>query len=888
MLKTYSVIILDEVHERSLRTDLLIGMLSRVISLRQKVYEDQQLYLQLGNSIDNEHRVFPLKLVLMSATMPVEDFISYRDLFPDPPKDINVLSRQFKVDIQFSRTTEADYNNEAYKSVLEIHKNMPHGGILVFVTGYLEVEVLCQKLRRASRELSMKKKKGSCVTEGSELNSVGAINTKEHSEAFDCHSHSPNHENDVFSYTDEDQCEVDGDEFGSSYDTETGSELEIIGDNGDSLCQDTPEIDGEVVQGLGENVSSASLKASFEALAGKSSSISTSACKEPISCTLDSCSNQSNHSRSWGKKDGVEDDSFPGSLHVLPLYSMLPAAAQHRVFEKVKVGERLVVVATNVAETSITIPGIKYVVDTGKVKSKEYNFSNGSETYKVQWISKASAIQRAGRAGRTGPGHCFRLYSSAAFNNIFDDCSPSEISKVPLDGLVLLLKSMDIELATFPFPTRPVCDALVEGEHCLTVLEALNSDGGVTPLGKAMAYYPISPRHSKMLLTVIQILNKENSYSRANLILAHAVASAAASSLSNFFVSQFEDSHTENHVLDDGNSSAPVHSEVNKQEFSSHSSDALSRAYALRHFELSKSQLQFCKDNALHPETMQEISELRKQLLKLVFYQTGVSGGEKEFSWIHGSLEDVECVWRTAANPLSLDEEDLLCRAICAGWADRVAKRIKGSNVRYQACLTNETVFLDRQSSVSKIAPEYLVYSELIQTEKLYMRGVTCVKPEWLVECGQVLCSSSNCTAPYYDRASDKILYNVTPTFGCHSWKLPEHSLPVSNSELKGAVQAFAFALLDGKVLRCLIPVRELMAERPHNVIMPEAAFRERVQNLLVKLEEKKIDSLAMLRELWKENPNELYPEIRCWIRKIFHERFEDIWSDMLDEALVK
>ncbi|PRQ19706.1 putative RNA helicase [Rosa chinensis] len=279
-LKRYSVIILDEVHERNLSTDTLIGMLSRVIICRQKEYERQQEFLQqyshLGISIDREKLVFPLKLVLMSATMPVEDFISYRKLFPDPPQEINVLSRQFKVDIQFSTTTKADYTKEACKKVLEIHKNMPQGGILVFVTGYWEVEVLCKQLRRASRELTMKIKKGCCVMEGSVINSVGEINMKENSEAF----HSANHQNDVFSYTDEDQCEVD-DEFGSSYDTETESELEIIGDDGDSLCQDTPEVYGEVAQILGENVSIASLKASFESLAGKSSSDST--CKEPIS-----------------------------------------------------------------------------------------------------------------------------------------------------------------------------------------------------------------------------------------------------------------------------------------------------------------------------------------------------------------------------------------------------------------------------------------------------------------------------------------------------------------------------------------------------------------------------------------------------------------------------
>ena len=126
---------------------------------------------------------------------------------------------------------------------------------------------------------------------------------------------------------------------------------------------------------------------------------------------------------------------------------MLPASAQLRVFEEAPDGDRLVVVATNVAETSLTIPGIKYVVDTGKEKVKTYNYTNGMATFEVQWISKASAAQRAGRAGRTGPGHCYRLYSSAAFSkdDLFPDFSCPEISKIPVDGVVLLMKFMGID-----------------------------------------------------------------------------------------------------------------------------------------------------------------------------------------------------------------------------------------------------------------------------------------------------------------------------------------------------------------------------------------------------------------------------------------------------------
>lgn len=330
------------------------------------------------------------------------------------------------------------------------------------------------------------------------------------------------------------------------------------------------------------------------------------------------------------------------------------------------------------------------------------------------------------------------------------------------------------QVPNFPFPTLPNGDTIDGAVERLTFLKALEMNEEVTPvpLGKAIACYPISPRHSKMLLTVIQILNKK-SYSQPNLVLAYAVAAAAALSLSNPFVSQFEDSHTKNHDLDqDGNSSALVNSEVIDQQeiqirrkklkvscenFHCPGSDALSRAYALRCYELSNiSRLGFCEDNALHLETMEEMSKLRKQQLKLVFSQSGVSGGEKEFSWIYGSLKDVEQVRRSDKKPPSVPEEELLSQAICAGWIDRVAKRIEGS--AYQACMVKKTVFLHRQSSVSKIAPKFLVYSELIQTKKPYMYGVTNVKPEWLVEYGLLLeydrslCTFSKETTPYYDR----------------------------------------------------------------------------------------------------------------------------------------
>lgn len=150
-----------------------------------------------------------------------------------------------------------------------------------------------------------------------------------------------------------------------------------------------------------------------------------------------------------------EDDAIPKHTFILPLYSLLSAEEQANVFAPVPDGHRLIVVATNIAETSITIPGISYVVDTGRQKCRNYNSGTGIASYDVMWISKASADQRAGRAGRTGPGHCYRLYSSSLYDRHMDPFALPEVLTRPLEDVVLSMKAMKIsDVASFPFPTR--------------------------------------------------------------------------------------------------------------------------------------------------------------------------------------------------------------------------------------------------------------------------------------------------------------------------------------------------------------------------------------------------------------------------------------------------
>ncbi|CAL5423435.1 unnamed protein product [Camellia sinensis] len=920
LLKKYSIIILDEAHERSLNTDILIGMLSRVIQQRQIIYEEQQRKVLSGERISPERKISPLKLVLMSATLRVEDFVSGRRIFCDPPPVIEIPTRQYPVTIHFSKRTEiVDYIGQAFKKVLSIHKRLPPGGVLVFVTGQREVEYLCQKLRKASKEIvenSFKRNMGNEVSTASVGNAAEEYDMKEINEAFEMHGNSRHDETDRFSSYDEDHGDLDDNESDFSDDLGTDSDLESVDDDRGLLNQKT-NVDDNLAEIFREDGDLDSLKAAFEVLAGKTT-LNPDFHEKQVVPSSEGSSNQSIPGLEE-KRHGV-NGLCAGAMCVLPLYAMLPASAQLRVFEEIKEGDRLVVVATNVAETSLTIPGIKYVVDTGREKVKNYNSSNGMETYEVQWISKASAAQRAGRAGRTGPGHCYRLYSSAVFNNIFPDFSSAEISKIPVDGVLLLMKSMGIDkVSNFPFPTPPEVTALFEAERCLKALEALDSKGRLTSLGKAMAQYPMSPRHSRMLLTVIQIMGKVKIYGRANLVLGYALAAAAALSLSNPFVMQFEGSHTDTDGLKRDESGSidskkstdkeaklrkkklKESAKVSRAKFSNLSSDALTIAYALQCFELSGNSVEFCDVNALHLKTMEEMSKLRKQLLQLVFNQS-FCGLQQEFSWTHGTVEDVERAWRVSSDkyPLLLNEEELLGQAICAGWADRVAKRvrqvsasegdIKVSASRYQACMVKEPVFLHRWSSVARSAPEFLVYSELLYTKRPYIHGATSVKSDWLVKYAGSLCTFSAPLAdpkPYYDPLTDQVFCWVIPTFGPHLWQFPLHGIPIKDDVHRVAV--FAFSLLEGHVLPCLRSVRKFMAASPGSILRPEASGHRRVGNLLDKLKTRLriIDSCTTLREAWNENPRELHAEILDWFQEGFSGQFEELWLEMHREVLL-
>ncbi|KAG5981623.1 hypothetical protein E4U55_002735 [Claviceps digitariae] len=389
-LRKYSAIIIDEAHERSVNTDILIGMLSRVIKLRAELSAE-------------DATVKPLKLIIMSATLRIEDLTMNSTLFATPPPVLEVEGRQHPVTIHFARRTHHDYVEEAFKKITRGHRKLPPGGFLVFLTGRNEILQLSKRLKTA----------------------FGGMTSADGPKVKISANDAP--------------MEVEDIEFGD-LDDDYSDEI-------DGLPSDGEEEDEEEFQ--------------------------------------------------------IEDDqeAAPLKMQILPLYSLLPTREQLRVFEPAPEGTRQVILATNVAETSLTIPGTRFVFDCGRSKERQYDRRSGVQSYEIGWISKASASQRSGRAGRTGPGHCYRLYSSAVYERDFQPFADPELLRMPIEGIVLQLKAMNLQnVVNFPFPTPPERQSLAKAEKLLTYLSALSSSGQVTQIGKTMSVFPLSPRFARILL----------------------------------------------------------------------------------------------------------------------------------------------------------------------------------------------------------------------------------------------------------------------------------------------------------------------------------------------------------------------------------------------------
>ncbi|XP_043797209.1 probable ATP-dependent RNA helicase kurz isoform X1 [Apis laboriosa] len=802
LLTKYSIIILDEAHERSVYTDILIGLLSRIVPLRNK-------------------RKNSLKLVIMSATLRVEEFVENNKLFKMKPPVLTVESRQFPVTIHFNKTTSINYISDALKKAIKIHTRLPDGGILIFLTGQREVNFVVRKLRQA---FSTRNKKE--ITKKIEKSENKDFSKKKE----DIQDKNDNNKNDNID-SDNDFCYKKAIRYNK---LRQKKHIQLPNINLD---------DYSVI---------------------------------PIDDTYEDLIAAEDDEEEQLDESEDEDMINPKicinaqPLWVLPLYSLLPSHKQARVFEPPPEGHRLCVVSTNVAETSLTIPNIKYVIDCGRCKIKMYDKVTGVNTYKVYYTSKASANQRAGRAGRTGPGHCYRLYSSAMFNDHFEQFSQSEIQRKPVDDLILQMKIMNIDkVVNFPFPTPPDATQLKMAEKRLIILGILEQpaiekkdlySAKVTSLGRSIAAFPVAPRYGKML-----------ALSHQHNLLQYTVCMVAALSVQEIFMETFDiDVDSRNKWLQIKRFWAGTGNSLLLGDLM-----VLIRAVGSAEYAGTKGKLfSFCEEHGLRHKAIVEIRKLRQQLT----------------NEINLNIQDLNLIIDPQMKPPVDMEAKLLRQIVLAGMADQVAKKVMPDEINedqdktkwkyaYKTVDMEDPVFLHSSCVLRKICPEWVVYQEIYETNKMYMRGVTAIESEWLPKFAPSLCQLGDPLTnppPRYDPETGKIMCSITGTFGRAGWKLPimnmEYPLSIDG------VKWFACFFLEGKVFPKLKQFVSSLLSTPQSITKAWAKLIPRTQEMTQLLLSHGIMSKVQLLETWKADRNFLLSAYQKWLPESMHGHIMIIW----------
>lgn len=382
--------------------------------------------------------------------------------------------------------------------------------------------------------------------------------------------------------------------------------------------------------------------------------------------------------------------SLVGELLICPIYANLPHERQKKIFEPTPPNARKVVLATNIAETSITIDGIKYVIDSGYVKENVYNASTGMDSLVVVPCSKASADQRAGRAGRVGPGECFRLYTKWSFENELLTNPTPEILRGNLTPTVLLLLSLGItDLVNFDFMDPPSSQTLIKCLELLYAIGALNSKGELTKTGKKMVEFPIDPMFSKSLLI-------SSKYGVTDDITA-VIAMLGESS--NLFYRPKD---------------KKVDADKKREFFNHETGDHLSLLNVWNNWTETGYSSAWCQDNFIQYRTLKRVKDVRDQLQSLC-KKSGIQ------------LEA----------PVTLEESKsvLLQKCIVAGFFPHVVKLAKMGD-SYRTLKKNQAVYIHPSSVVFqfKPPPKLILYHELVLTSKEYMRNCMIIEEKWLQE----------------------------------------------------------------------------------------------------------------------------------------------------------
>ncbi|KAH9167219.1 P-loop containing nucleoside triphosphate hydrolase protein [Lactarius sanguifluus] len=400
----------------------------------------------------------------------------------------------------------------------------------------------------------------------------------------------------------------------------------------------------------------------------------------------------------------AQDPDTVGPLTCMPLYSSLPPQQQQRIFDpapspRVPDGPpgRKVIISTNIAETSLTIDGIVYVVDPGFSKQKIYNPRIRVESLLVSPISKASAQQRAGRAGRTRPGKCFRLYTERDFMKELEEQTHPEILRSNLANTVLeLVKAGIKDLVRFDYVDAPAPETLMRALEVLNYLAALDDEGNLTPMGSKMSEFPLDPQMSKML-----IVSPEFHCSQ------EILAIVAMLSVPNVWLRP---------------NNQRKEADAAKQLLTVPDGDHLTLLNMFNEYQNNLHDRNWPWNNFLSARSLAQADNVRSQLLRIM--------ERLEIDVVTKSYEDQT---RHYMN---------IRKALVCGFFMQVAHK-EGEKGSYITIKDNQAVSLHPSCGLDT-QPEWVLFNEFVLTTRAYIRTVTDIRAEWLLEL----------TANYYDLGS--------------------------------------------------------------------------------------------------------------------------------------
>lgn len=378
-------------------------------------------------------------------------------------------------------------------------------------------------------------------------------------------------------------------------------------------------------------------------------------------------------------------------LAILPIYSQLPSDLQAKIFQKAPDGVRKCVVATNIAETSLTVDGIMFVIDSGYCKLKVYNPKIGMDALQIFPISQANANQRSGRAGRTGPGQAYRLYTQRQYKDELLVTTVPEIQRTNLANVVLLLKSLGVQdLLQFHFMDPPPEDNILNSMYQLWILGALDNTGTLTPLGRNMVEFPLDPALSKLLIVSVDMGCSADCLTIVSMLSVPAI----------FYRPKGREED----------------SDAAREKFMVPESDHLTYLNVYQQWKRNAYSSSWCNEHFIHVKAMRKVREVQGQLREIMEQQ---------------KMDLVSCG----------TEWDIVRKCICSAYFHQAA-RLKGLG-EYVNTRTGMPCHLHPTSALFGMGytPDYIVYHELVMTSKEYMQCVTAVDGHWLAELGPMFYS---------------------------------------------------------------------------------------------------------------------------------------------------